>query len=322
MPLQRDSKESNRYLTLIISDNEYLINMSWVQSIERAEKLELLHGNNTGIIGRYNLGSKISNVYSLNNILGTKETVDFKSGRLIIVKKSDLNIGIYVDAVIGIIEVEKERVFELPVIASRKLSDYFEKIVVLDDRVLFSLLPEYLEGKVSEDIKSSDADDIKELLVRKTSNGNGDIFNVQRVLLFKLYDIEQNISEFTFGISISQVLQIIEPVDVLKVPGSKEFVPGLINWRNHPVPLIDISKRLGYKPSDSKLHSRFIIIRTINHDQLIAFPVYEDLTVRKLPFEHSKIELDLSFSNLYSKGAFKIDTGTLIIPGIDEIVFM
>lgn len=296
--------------------------MSWVQSIERAEYLELLDQTNSGPFGRYNSGRKIINVYSLNKNLGHAKIDDPAFGRLIIIRKRDLNFAIYIDAVAGITEVEKGQVFEIPIIASSKLSEYFEKIVVLGDKILFSILPDFLVAKASEDINSGAVDDNYKLHTRKMSNGTGYMFNVHRVLLFKLYDIEHKISEITFGLSISQVLQIIEPVDIIKVQGSKEFVAGLINWRNRPVPLIDISIRLGFKPSDFKQHSRFVIVRTINHDQLIAFPVYEDVLVRKLPIDHSKVEMDLALNNTYTKGVFKIDTGTLVIPGIDEIVFM
>ena len=99
MPLQHDIRESTRYLTLIISGNEYLINMSWVEGIERAEKLKPLHHDNPAIVGTYNVGSKINNVYSLNRTLGCENPQDLASGRIIIVKKEELNIAIYTDAV-------------------------------------------------------------------------------------------------------------------------------------------------------------------------------------------------------------------------------
>ena len=171
MSLPHDIKESARYLTLIVSGNEYLINMSWVQSIERAEKLEPSDHVNQDVVGTYKLGPKIINVYSLNKTLGYENTYDLSSGRIVIVKKKELNIAIYTDSVSGIIEASRDQVFELPVIASRKLSDYFDKIVMLGDRILFSIFPDYLEGELSGDVKFAEENVIADFLNNSASCG-------------------------------------------------------------------------------------------------------------------------------------------------------
>lgn len=121
--------------------------------------------------------------------------------------------------------------------------------------------------------------------------------------------------------SISQILQILEPQEILNVPGSLDFVYGLTNWRNRPVPVIELYKRLSLNDSQINDQTRFVVARTLSKGLIVCFPVYFDVNVKKLPLPHQRLILDSEIDGLFTKGTFKVDDYTLVIPDLDNIVF-
>lgn len=101
---------------------------------------------------------------------------------------------------------------------------------------------------------------------------------------FKLGDQE-------FGVDILKVNSIIRFESVTKVPGSPDFVDGIMNLRDTLIPIVDFGERLGVDKSRKAATSRVIILEisdwkvgllvdsvtevfTINQDRLEAPPTF------------------------------------------------
>ncbi len=61
------------------------------------------------------------------------------------------------------------------------------------------------------------------------------------------------------GINIDQVQEINENLQITRVPTSPEYVTGIMNLRGQIVTIINLSMKLGFKPSEIKKQSRVII---------------------------------------------------------------
>ncbi len=96
---------------------------------------------------------------------------------------------------------------------------------------------------------------------------------------------------------------------------------GLTNWRNRPVPVIDLYKRIGIKDSQINDQTRFVVARTLSKGLIVCFPVYFDVNVKKLPLPHKRSALDSEIDISFTKGIFKLENDTLVIPDLDQIVF-
>jgi len=63
-----------------------------------------------------------------------------------------------------------------------------------------------------------------------------------------------------YGISVSEVREVLRYTDIAPVPGSPDFVIGIINLRGNVVTVIDTRKRFGLGPNDISNSTRIIII--------------------------------------------------------------
>ncbi len=63
-----------------------------------------------------------------------------------------------------------------------------------------------------------------------------------------------------YGIQISKVLEISEMVPIVRMPRAPYFVEGVINLRNHIVPIIDLHKRFHLTPREDTPATTIIII--------------------------------------------------------------
>ena len=64
----------------------------------------------------------------------------------------------------------------------------------------------------------------------------------------------------TYGINVMQVQEVLRVTEVAPVPGSPDYVLGIINLRGNVVTVIDTRKRFGLMPRDMDDSTRIVII--------------------------------------------------------------
>ncbi len=102
---------------------------------------------------------------------------------------------------------------------------------------------------------------------------NGDSGELKTVG-FKLGDQE-------FGVDILKVNEILRFESTTKVPGSPEFVDGIMNLRDQIIPIVDFGERLGVAKSKKSAVSRVIILEIGDRRVgLLVDAVTEVLTIR------------------------------------------
>jgi purine-binding chemotaxis protein CheW len=69
-----------------------------------------------------------------------------------------------------------------------------------------------------------------------------------------------HIGEEEFAVDILNVQEINRMVEVTKVPGSPEFVEGIINLRGKVIPIIDLRKRFGIHSRVTDKSTRIIVV--------------------------------------------------------------
>lgn len=74
-----------------------------------------------------------------------------------------------------------------------------------------------------------------------------------QVVVFSLH-------EQVYGINIESVLEIIRVESVTSVPGTADFIEGVINLRGKVIPIMDLCKRFNMPPSRVSAATRVIIV--------------------------------------------------------------
>lgn len=84
-------------------------------------------------------------------------------------------------------------------------------------------------------------------------HSQGDARMEEQVVIFNLQDQ-------VYGINIESVLEIIRMESVTRVPGTPDFIEGVINLRGKVIPVMDLSKRFGMPQSRVSSSTRVIIV--------------------------------------------------------------
>jgi chemotaxis signal transduction protein len=124
--------------------------------------------------------------------------------------------------------------------------------------------------------------------------------------------------ETYIGLSFSQVLEIVDPTELLDAPFSPSFVKGLTLWRDQVTPIIDLAQRLKLPPMNAE-KTRWAIARATPHGDPVGFPIRPGVDVLRLPAPHRPSSL--AFDSNLILGAFQLDDRTLLVPDLAAASF-
>lgn len=107
-------------------------------------------------------------------------------------------------------------------------------------------------------------------------------------------------------------------VEVTKLPNSLPFVEGIINLRGNIIPLINLSKRLGFDHNESEKQNHFIVV--LIKGILYGFIVSLVERVIKIPKEliEPPPPNSLKIDSKYVEGIAKLDDKLIIILNLDN----
>ena len=74
-----------------------------------------------------------------------------------------------------------------------------------------------------------------------------------------------------FGIDILKVREIIRLTPITRVPGTPEYVEGVINLRGQIVPVVDLRRRFRLPDSEATRQSRIVVVEL--EDKVVGFIV-------------------------------------------------
>lgn len=85
----------------------------------------------------------------------------------------------------------------------------------------------------------------------------------------------------TFGVPISLVHEIVRVPEITAVPDSPTYVEGVINLRGKIVPVVDLRKRFGQKPTSNGKKNRILVAEV--DGKMVGLMVDAASEVLKLP---------------------------------------
>lgn len=137
--------------------------------------------------------------------------------------------------------------------------------------------------------------------------------NTIKVIVFQLHN-EQ------YGVNIQQVRSIEKLQNVTPVPGTADFIKGVINLRGDITPIIDLKDRLQIGKTEYTDHTRVLIINI----ESIQMGLIVDNATDVLDIEESIIdappEVIGGVTEEYLSGVAKIDDRLLILLDLERIL--
>ncbi len=138
----------------------------------------------------------------------------------------------------------------------------------------------------------------------------------RQMVVFPLGEVSNR--QLMMGLSISQIAEITEPLYMVSIPGSSAKIAGFVQWRECPVPVINLNAALDYEaPTDSMSH--LIIVKDQRTGGLLALPVSGRVQSLRLPIKHRPIPLPDPSWAPFVLGSFEMEERLLILPRLEAL---
>jgi chemotaxis signal transduction protein len=141
----------------------------------------------------------------------------------------------------------------------------------------------------------------------------------RQVLLFPGLTDESRGFEVSFGLSASQVLEIVAGQATQPLPFAPRGTVGLLTWRSLPITVVDIGAVLKLTPKLPSPPARVVIARSLSGDQLLGFAIEEQTALVDAGLVHRPWSQPLSAPLELILGAYNVDGDLLIVPNCDAL---
>ncbi len=354
---QVESHRPFRIINCSIGDETYSLEMSWIKSILRFERMRRNEFDQVvnpappsvkNVFGWVTISDENIPVFRLAMLLKRParvlNTSSKKDMRIIVLQDKPDQEGnltkpwaLLVDRVSPVIQLSTDQLTPLPSLLAQLKIDSFQNVVRQDEQLNLLLQPKQFNPispqphhqKQSPATKSGKTGD-------STSNGltvppskkqkislEGDQ-SYGRIMVFSAPSLQPGERKISFGLSISQITEILRPLPPIPVPMAPPYLLGLVQWRNQPVPVINLEAMLGMssgkeKPRDEK-KTRLLIAQGADHKTFIALYINVDVRALKLPISYTSPQGSLKIKHQLTNAIVELTDETLVIPDIQKIL--
>ena len=124
----------------------------------------------------------------------------------------------------------------------------------------------------------------------------------------------------TYGVNVMQVQEVLRMTDIAPVPGSPNYVLGIINLRGNVVTVMDTRKRFGMAPTETDDATRIVILEV--DEQVVGILV--DSVAEVVYLRQSDIEMAPNVGNeessRYIQGVANRKEGLLIMVDLNRLL--
>jgi chemotaxis signal transduction protein len=314
---------------------DFCLEMTSVRQIEAGEHLKI-NEESTGPLGWINYQGSDLPVYALREKIDPgnySATADHHEGRVLIMDCAE-PLAVKVDRVNGIIEASSDKIVPLPLITDPLGQNRYRGIVKLADQ--WQLYPNHQTfvattrpPQVYSDEVSINSTQIP-IIINSTTPRQGNSFvSIKPQLLMFSSAVPRTVANedepIMFALSLTQVKELLAPLPLISVPGAPNYVLGMVNWRDQPVPVIDLKVRLGIKtslidPEEMDPRSRLLIARSPHSEQIVGFLINSMVKTFALPIPYepftSRPMVDLQLCS----GLYDIEGLPLVIPNLEAVL--
>ena len=131
--------------------------------------------------------------------------------------------------------------------------------------------------------------------------------------------VQFQVGKSNFGIGISNVREIIEPVPVTVLPHSHPFIEGIIQLRGEVLPVIDLKKVTGNTGAVESNESKYIIAEF--DGTTVAMNVTAVTQIERINFTEIEVATDMyEGSQVPVSGVIKRDYGMILLVDFEKVI--
>lgn len=267
-------QKKNTHLYFQVGENKYAVNTENVLEIMKLPALDYPQKLPNNIVGLLKYNNFVINVVDIRFYLNIEVSPYNSNNELLIVKTDEVIFGIITDKVIGILPFETSQVDQIPFVDKNIIIESLyrssnETIFIVNVYALEELLKHhdietancdmqalFPQDKNSKALMDKRMKDMTERSALRLASGSGQAKNKY---------ISLNLNNDFYCISLDYVKEIIKDVNITGVPGTPDFIEGIINLRGDYITVVNLKKFLGL-PNNVIRDSKPVII--IRHNEL------------------------------------------------------
>lgn len=270
----------NEYVTFLIADEAFAINMAPVQEIVRVPEVVKVPKSPPSLMGLANLRGKVLPIINLRKVFGLKDIELDESSRAIVIDICQ-PMGFVVDKVLSVINVEGSKIERTTDIGSIVSSEYIDG-VMKEVTGLSIVMVLNIKRLIETEFKGDTQVFARQELTSKIDSMQEDeAFTEDRQFVSFAVNKEE------YAIAIEDVQEIVQlPEHITQVPNTKDFVVGIMNLRDKTLPLASL-RRLFSMPDAELTEQCRIVVLTMGSNSIgiIVDEVREVLSVHESVIE-------------------------------------
>ena len=308
-------KFTHQFIRFEIGSQAYCVNMANLNSVQRRVKL-IRDGQNKQGYGWLKLNHQKIPVIASTHFFGVSKNTPMVDSPILVFDLGDRLLGLMVDRVHQIFQPEPDQIMTMPDAWTSMVSTVYQGVVAFEKNFLLWLAPEKLEEKEEWEEAQAPGPRTGPPKMPHTFSNRKPMFT-----LFNTGNRTGGNKPIHYGISISQVGEILELPKVTVLPRSREDVIGMVAWRNKPLPIIDLDKRLSLGGFHSTGSARLLVTRTTNPNEYLGIKTQSNLRIQtetsnwKPSRRHHKCNLH------FVMGIYEGEKDVVIFPDLDKLIY-
>ena len=263
-------QKKNTHLYFQIGDNKYAINTDNILEIMKLPALDYPQKLPNNIVGLLKYNNFVINVVDVRFYLNIEVRPYNTHNELLIVKTDEVIYGIITDKVIGILPFDTALMDAIPFVDNKMVIDSLykyndETIFIINIYAIENLLKEHNNKWADVDILSLFPQD--EYSKTVMSKRNLSIVNKASLKLasgelhVKNKYISFNLNEGLYCIALDFVKEVLKDTSITNVPGTPDFIEGIMNLRGDYITVINLKKFIGLDSSHIQDKKPVVIIK-------------------------------------------------------------
>jgi chemotaxis signal transduction protein len=305
-----------------VGDQAYALEMVWVRGVDRADRLHERAGLD-GSVGALNDASGEIPVFSFARQIGRSEFGIRKNQHVIILNGSPRPLAVLVDDVSPVIRVPARSLMPLPAIIAGATAIKFRGLIEREQELLLLMDPEQLipvgtlkrvhrGGRpAAASVWEPEFRQNPGLERRRSAGG--------QVVIFSTAESVPSKRPLSFGLSMTQVLEVLDLPPFVPVPGTPEYFLGVAAWHDRPVAVVDLASRVGLPRFEPDARTRLLVARASYGSEPVGFVVRPSIRVLRLPLPHLPCTQAPPLDPALTLSALELNSETLVIPNLATI---
>ena len=251
-------QKKNNHLYFKLGNSKYAVNTANVLEIMKLPELDYPQKLPNNIIGLLKYNNFVINVVDIRFYLDIEVNGYNTNNELLIVKTDETIFGIITDKVIGIVPLESSNIDTIPFIDNKTIIDSIYK---QNQETVFIINIYSIENRLKQTVKSLDIDipslfpkdDASVALMKQRMEAIAEKSSFSLMsgeLHYKKKLISFNLNNNLYCITLDYVKEVMKDTSITKVPGTPNFVEGIMNLRGDYITVLNLKKFLNIS-SDS-----------------------------------------------------------------------